>query len=191
MRARKSPAPSRNVLAFDPGYANLGWAVARVAGGRVTPVALGLIATAKDDEVGWSRVVGKAGGARAQEKRRVIELATAVHLLVDHFAPVEILAEGYSPVRDSSTTGHMAMVWSVLFLEALHRGIPFRDLTPQELKVKLCGDRSADKNAVADALGREYGEELLRALLVADGVKWGDRGHPFDALGVATVLALL
>ncbi len=102
-----------------------------------------------------------------------------------------ILAEGYSPVRDASTTGHMAMCWSVLFLEALHRGLPFRDLTPQELKVKLCGARSADKHAVADALGREYGEELLRRLLAEGGVKWGDRSHPFDALGAATALAAL
>lgn len=192
MRARKSFKAlrgARTVLAFDPGYASLGWAAALLYPDGIAPLALGVVETRKDEEPGWSRVGGKAPGARAEEKRRVTELATGVHTLVEQFAPVAILTEGFSPTRDSSVSSHLAMTWSVLFLEALHRGLPFHDVSPQDLKEGLCGSRKAEKRDVEEALARMFGAAFLREMLLGGGTRWGAREHPFDALAAAVALA--
>jgi len=193
-RRRRAPAHAGDVraLAFDPGYAQLGWAAVDVctACPGVDPLALGLVVTRPDREPGWVETSGTKGEtARASERRRVEELATQVHLLVDRFAPRVLLAEGYSPVRDSAVTGRMAMTWTVLFAEALHRGIPFVDVSPMGLKLALCGAKTATKHDVAEALYQRHHVGDLRALLDAGGVQWGKREHPFDALAAAHVLA--
>jgi Holliday junction resolvasome RuvABC endonuclease subunit len=166
-------------LSFDPGFADLGWSFSeRFARHRVTPVALGLVKTEKEE----------GARASADTSRRVEELAVAIRLLREEWRPEEIATEAFSPVRSASVTAKMAMSWCVIRCEALYAGIPFREVSPMAMKLAVTGKRTASKGEVQAALAARFGGELLDRLLRDSGVKRCDYEHPMDALGVSVAI---
>jgi crossover junction endodeoxyribonuclease RuvC len=146
------------VMGIDPGVANTGFGVVRVAGGTMGAIDGGVI-EAPPDERPESRL--------ARIHRQLTELI-AWH--EPHAVALEDLYFGKN-VRSAMAVGQAR---GVAMLAAAERGVRCFDYTPQAVKMSVCGAGSADKKQV---------QRMVGALLGLPGPPRSD--HAADALAVA------
>ena len=168
-----------NILGIDIGFAKLGWAVVRLEKDAEHVLDAGLIKTRKD-----KRTVLQT----YDNARRVREISRDLRDVFDRNEITAISAESMSWPRSSSNCAKIGMGWGVLLSLAEGRDIPVVFVSPQDLKEKLTGKRSASKQEVQDALFALPGFNLeghFKAMKLARG-QWE---HPVDA--AAAVVATL
>jgi crossover junction endodeoxyribonuclease RuvC len=146
------------VLGIDPGTASTGYGVVRDAGGRLTPLAHGVIATA-------------AGVAL---ERRLADIHAAVGELMATHEPDAMAVEELYFGANVRTAFAVGQARGVVLLAAGQRGIPARSYTPQQVKGAVCGSGRAAKDQVGRMVARLLG---LGAPPTPD--------HAADALAVA------
>lgn len=172
---------SAHVLGLDPGMASVGWAVMRLyRDGAIEFVKAGVLATAKSD---------KKLSVRSTDDnfRRAREISTFFHSIAGEYDVRAVAAEAMSFPRSSSVAAKMAMCWGALsMLTVVRDPLPLLQATPQEIKVAVCGAKSASKEEVQAALIKQF--PALEVELAA--LKKAHREHPADACGaVMSVLA--
>jgi crossover junction endodeoxyribonuclease RuvC len=146
------------VMGIDPGVANTGFGVVRVAGGSMGAIDGGVI-DAPPDERPESRL--------ARIHRQLVELI-AWH--EPHAVALEDVYFGKN-VRSAMAVGQAR---GVAMLAAAERGIRCFDYTPQAVKMSVCGSGSAGKKQV---------QRMVGALLGLPGPPESE--HAADALAVA------
>tara|TARA_Y100000310_G_C20647566_1_gene797500 strand:- start:1143 stop:1721 length:579 start_codon:yes stop_codon:yes gene_type:complete len=172
-----------HLLALDPGFANLGYAVRKV-GGRKTlnsVVELGTFRTKPSVKKRRIRSVD-------DNERRIGELWDGIHGLVESYSPAVIAVEAFSPPRSSSTAAKIAMVYGMLLAISREEGTPFLSITPQEAKEAVCGKRNASKDEIEDRLLSHYGpcdSAWDAGIQRTGGFPDGACVHAWDALAIA------
>jgi crossover junction endodeoxyribonuclease RuvC len=146
------------VMGIDPGVANTGFGVVRVAGASMGAVDGG--------------VIDAPPGERPEERLARIH-RQLVELLAWHEPHAVALEDVYfgKNVRSAMAVGQAR---GVAMLAAAERGVACFDYTPQAVKMSVCGTGSADKKQV---------QRMVGALLGLPGPPQSD--HAADALAVA------
>jgi crossover junction endodeoxyribonuclease RuvC len=146
------------VMGIDPGVANTGFGVVRVAGASMDAVDGG--------------VIDAPPGRRPEERLARIH-RQLVELMAWHQPHAVALEDVYfgKNVRSAIAVGQAR---GVAMLAAAERGVACFDYTPQAVKMSVCGTGSADKKQV---------QRMVGTLLGLPGPPQSD--HAADALAVA------
>lgn len=169
---------SRILLGLDPGFASFGWALLHVGRHPGEDVVLGA-------DVIHTEKSAKKREVRASDDnvRRTRALLSALTALVDEHEPFAFAAESFSPPRHASNAAKVAFAWGMVTTLAhfTHDGLPVLQCSPQELKLAVCGSRSASKQAIEDALAARY----PGARTTLGKIRKDDLEHVWDAVGAA------
>ena len=166
-----------SLLGIDPGFASLGYAVVDLLP-RPHVVAFGVFSTSKTTTK--QKVL-----AVEDNVRRTIAIAQQLRALAT-FAPrtIAICAEAMSFPRSSSVAAKLALTWGALSGLSEAARIPILQASPQQVKVAVCGVKTATKEEVQAAVVQLYPEvAAMRA-----GIAKGGWEHPHDALAVAHLM---
>jgi Holliday junction resolvasome RuvABC endonuclease subunit len=176
------------VLGVDPGLRHFGWAMVALTGSTEQVYGMGVIKTVKSDN--------KRGLLVADDNVRCArEVATVLRSLTKFKGGIKAFcAEAMSAPRNASAAAKMAMTWGIVACLAEEKDIPIVQASPQELKKKVCDNKSASKEEVQKALTDRYGMFVTgrpvlplslmlepQAPLLSD-VPGGQHEHAWDAL---------
>jgi crossover junction endodeoxyribonuclease RuvC len=128
----------RIVIGIDPGLANTGFGVVRVAGARVEALDGGTI------EV--------PSGIPAEQRLRRIH--DALVELIRWHEPVAVALEDLYFGRNGRSASAVGQARGVVMLAAAEHDLPCFDYTPQAVKKAVCGSGSADKGQVGHMVAR-------------------------------------
>lgn len=145
-------------MGIDPGVANTGFGVVRVAGSRMTAIDGGTI------EV--------AAGVPAEQRLRAIHQSLVE--LIDWHSPESVALESLYFGRNVRSAMAVGQARGVIMLAAASRELGCFDYTPQSVKLAVCGSGSAAKDQVKHMVG------VLLGLPVGP-----PSDHAADALAVA------
>jgi crossover junction endodeoxyribonuclease RuvC len=146
------------VMGIDPGVANTGFGVVRLAGAQMSAVDGGVI---------------EAPGGDPPERRLARIHATLAELVRWHEPAAVALEDVYFGKNVRSAIG-VGQARGVAMLAAAERGVPCFDYTPQAVKMAVCGTGAAAKQQV---------QRMVGALLGLPDPPRSD--HAADALAVA------
>ncbi|MGH2960891.1 MAG: crossover junction endodeoxyribonuclease RuvC [Solirubrobacterales bacterium] len=146
------------VMGIDPGVANTGFGVVRLAGSQMSAIDGGVI---------------ESPGEEAAE-RRLARIHAALAELVEWHEPAAVALEDVYFGRNVRSAIGVGQARGVAMLAAAVRGIPCFDYTPQAVKMAVCGSGAAAKDQVQRMVGTLLG---LREPPTSD--------HAADALAVA------
>ena len=128
-------------MGIDPGVANTGFGVVKVAGGQLTAVDGGVIESP----------------AETPPETRLARIHAELEQLISWHEPSAVAIEDLyfgSNVRSAIAVGQAR---GVVMLAAGQRRIPCFDYTPQAVKMAVCGSGSAAKGQVQDMVGTLLG----------------------------------
>jgi crossover junction endodeoxyribonuclease RuvC len=146
------------VMGIDPGVANTGFGVVRLAGGQMTAVDGGVIEAPAD----------------APLETRLARIHSELETLISWHAPVAVALEDLYFGKNVQSAIAVGQARGVAMLAAAQRQIPCFDYTPQAVKMAVCGSGSAEKRQVQQMVGTLLG--LARP---------PESDHTADALAVA------
>jgi len=182
-------------LGIDPGFANVGFALCKCSllssGTRVVePVKAGLIRTEKSEKK-------LSVLASNDNTRRMREIAHAVDSLLgvgpEGGALVRVIcAESMSFPRNAGSAAKMAMSWGVLAALAHVRQAAVFQASPMQIKVHMCGKKTASKEDIREAVDKATDGVLVGMLVDHRGNALTRKEfleHPYDAM--AAVLTCL
>ncbi len=145
-------------MGIDPGVANTGFGVVRIAGGQMSAVDGGVI---------------EAPAEMALEAR-LARIHTELEKLIGWHEPVAVALEDLYFGKNVRSAIAVGQARGVAMLAAAQRAIPCFDYTPQAVKLAVCGSGSAGKRQV---------QQMVGALLRLPRPPESD--HAADALAVA------
>lgn len=145
-------------MGIDPGIANTGFGVVRVAGGRMSAVDGGVIETP----------------ASAPAEERLNTVHAALTELITWHEPTSVALESLYFGKNVRSALSVGQARGVVMLAAAQAGLGCTDYTPQVVKLSVCGSGAAQKGQVQQMVGQ---------LLGLPGPPESD--HAADALAVA------
>ena len=146
------------VLGIDPGLSRCGYGVVQQRGNRQRAVAAGVVRTEASETV----------------PDRLAELQIEIRSLIVEFTPSVVAIERVLFQNNVSTAMGVGQASGVVMAEAITAGCTVVEFSPNEIKLAVAGDGSADKEQV---------EHMVRLLLdINTPLRPVDAA---DALGVA------
>jgi len=146
------------VLGIDPGLSRCGYGVVQQRGHRQRAVAAGVVRTSPTEHV----------------PDRLAELQGEIRGLINDFSPEVVAVERVLFQNNVSTAMGVGQASGIVMAEAINAGCKVVEFSPNEIKMAIAGDGSADKNQM---------EHMVRLLLdISKPLKPVDAA---DALGVA------
>jgi crossover junction endodeoxyribonuclease RuvC len=146
------------VMGIDPGVANTGFGVVRVAGSQMTAVDGGVIEVPDDGPL----------------ETRLARIFAELEQLIEWHQPVALALEDLYFGKNVQSAIAVGQARGVAMLAAARHGIPCFGYTPQAVKMAVCGTGSAAKRQVQQMVGKLLG--LNRP---------PESDHAADALAVA------
>ena len=146
------------VMGIDPGVANTGFGVVRVAGSQMIAVDGGVIEAPAD----------------APLETRLARIHAELEQLIGWHQPAAVALEDLYFGKNVQSAIAVGQARGVVLLAAAQRGVPCFDYTPQAIKLAVCGTGSAAKRQVQQMVGKLLG--LARP---------PESDHAADALAVA------
>ncbi len=146
------------VMGIDPGVANTGFGVVRVAGSSMSAIDGGVIETPSDQA----------------PEQRLSRIHAALRELMDWHEPVSVGLEDLYFGKNVRSALAVGQARGVAMLAAAERGLECFDYTPQAVKMAVCGSGAAAKDQV---------QQMVGALLGLPAAPASD--HAADALAVA------
>lgn len=160
------------VLGQDPGFLHFGYALAEVSRRKVVVLDMGLIVTKSSSKK--ARVLRSDDNARRSKElvRGLAPLYVRAHVAVN---------EAMSFVRSASTMAQIGRAFGIkdTFVEV--RRLPNCEVSPMQIKMAVCGNRSASKDEIQAALDDRFGYSLSDRH--CPHIPAGKLEHPYDALG--------
>lgn len=165
------------LIGVDPGMANFGWAVVALGPGTMRVLSLDIVRTEKSQK---KRNVL----ASDDNVRRLREVSKTVWALASNHNVSGFCLESMSFPRSASAAAKMAMTWGVVCAVAEALQIPIFQASPQQIKLKLCGQKDASKDDVEAAVKKAFPEasKLLKAPRSV-------QNHAWDAVAAAMTCA--
>jgi crossover junction endodeoxyribonuclease RuvC len=120
------------VIGIDPGTANTGFGVVRMAGGRMVALDGGVIETDPDSRV----------------EQRLAKLHKTLGELIRWHEPRAMALEELFFGKNVASALSVGEARGVALLAAASQGLPCFDYTPQAVKKAVCGSGSADKGQI-------------------------------------------
>lgn len=174
------------LLGLDPGFASLGYAVLKLApdisDDRVEY--MGTIITEKSNKK-------RSVYASDDNLRRAKEIRSALKKVVSDAAlkakvetgyegrVVGICAEAMSFPRNAGSAAKVAMAWGII----ASMDLPVFQMSPQAIKLAVCGTKSASKSDVEEGLISMFrGKTGQNIELLLKDLPKSKREHPYDAL---------
>lgn len=172
------------VLGIDIGFARFGWALADLSPDEETLVAAGCIITEK---------ATKKRGVLATEdnfdRGRILASELNGILTGQSVLPRVVTCESMSWPRNAANVAKMGIAWGILIGECERWNLSVAQATPQEIKKRVAGEKSATKEDIQSAIDKHPGFRRIGSMLERAGVKNADLEHPYDA--AASILACL
>lgn len=160
------------VMGTDIGFASFGVAIVELGSDEEHVDLLEVIRTEKESK--------KRNTLAADDNiRRAREIYRRLSTLRREYDVKVVCGEAMSFPRHSGNAAKMSLAWGTVAALTEQYGLPLVQASPQRLKMAVCGNKSASKQEVEDALIARYGERIR---LIFDG-PGGQREHAFDALG--------
>jgi crossover junction endodeoxyribonuclease RuvC len=119
-------------LGVDPGIADMGYGVIAVADGKERCLAYGSIRTDKAEPM----------------ERRLLRLREEFSALLAKYRPTHVGIEKLFFQKNVRTAIVVAEARGVLRLCLAEAGVPYREFSPQDTKIAVCGTGSAEKGQV-------------------------------------------
>ncbi|GAA2667861.1 Holliday junction endonuclease RuvC [Actinosynnema pretiosum] len=130
------------VFGVDPGLTRCGFGVVDGGTGRtVRPVAVDVVRTPADEDL----------------SRRLLQLADAVEVWLDRYAPDVVAIERVFSQHNVRTAMGTAQAGGIVALAAARRGLPVEFHTPSEVKAAVTGSGRADKAQVTAMVTKVLG----------------------------------
>jgi crossover junction endodeoxyribonuclease RuvC len=146
------------VMGIDPGFANTGFGIVRMAGGSMRAIDAGVI----------------EAPAGASQDDTLNHIRESLSELMTWHQPEAVALEQIYFGKNVRTAIAVGQARGVSILAAAERGVPTVDYTPQEVKLAVCGTGAADK------------QQVQRMVAVLLGLPQPPRSdHAADALAVA------
>jgi crossover junction endodeoxyribonuclease RuvC len=146
------------VLGIDPGLSRCGYGVVEQQGRRQRAVAAGVVRTSTTDNV----------------PDRLADLQGEIRSLISDFSPTVVAIERVLFQTNVRTAMGVGQASGIVMAEAINAGCKVVEYSPNEIKLAIAGDGSADKNQM---------EHMVRLLLdISKPLRPVDAA---DALGVA------
>jgi Holliday junction resolvasome RuvABC endonuclease subunit len=160
------------LVGIDPGFASVGLAVVELRASNDHVVAVKVLRTEKSS-------AKKNLLASDDNLRRAREISCELRkvLFSDDYQVVGICAESMSFPRNASAAAKVAMTWGIL--AALAQDTPIFQCSPQELKFRVVGSKTASKEDVQAALLQRFGADVAKLLDAPPS----QHEHAYDALG--------
>jgi crossover junction endodeoxyribonuclease RuvC len=162
------------VMGIDPGVANTGFGVVRVAGGQMSAVDGGVIESPADGPL----------------EARLVRIHAELEKLISWHEPAAVALEELYFNKNVRSAIAVGQARGVAMLAAGKRGIPCFDYTPQAIKLSVCGSGAAAKGQVQQMVGALLGlphppesDHAADALAVA--ICHGAQMRPAQALAAA------
>lgn len=165
------------LLGLDPGFRNIGYSVIRVGSCGSQLEAAGIFHTEKSDKK--RKIL-----ATEDNLNRAKEISKFLNSLMDKWVVSAICAEAMSFPPNASAAAKMAMCWGVISCISQVRKRPIVQASPQEIKLSVCGSKSASKEDVQSAVEKSY---PVASFLT--GVAKSTHEHAYDA--TASIMASL
>jgi crossover junction endodeoxyribonuclease RuvC len=146
------------VMGIDPGVANTGFGIVRLAGNQMTAVDGGVIEVPPGPPI----------------ETRLARIHAELEKLIDWHEPAAVALEDLYFGKNVRSARAVGQARGVAMLAAARRDIPCFDYTPQAVKQAVCGSGSAAKRQVQQMVGTLLG--LART---------PESDHTADALAVA------
>jgi crossover junction endodeoxyribonuclease RuvC len=146
------------VMGIDPGFANTGFGVVRIVGGRMRPLDAGVVEAPAD----------------LAPERRLAQIHESLAELIARHEPGAIALEELYFGKNVRTAIAVGQARGVAMLAAAERGVRCFHYTPQAIKLAVCGTGAAQKGQV---------QRMVRSLLALPQPPRSD--HAADALAVA------
>lgn len=131
-------------LGIDPGTAACGFGVVASDGASLRFIDAGTVRT----------------DPAHSDADRLAELAGALDRIIDQHRPDRVAVERLFFQRNVRTAMTVGQARGVALLVAARHGLPVGEPTPNEVKLAVCGNGSADKKQVATMVGRLLGIQL-------------------------------
>ena len=125
------------VMGIDPGVANTGFGVVRVAGGRMSAVDGGVIESPDDQP----------------PAARLARIHAELEKLIAWHEPAAVALEELYFNKNVRSAMAVGQARGVIMLAAAQHGIPCFDYAPQAVKMSVCGSGSAAKRQVQQMVG--------------------------------------
>lgn len=119
-------------LGIDPGIADAGYGVIAVVGGKERCLAYGSIRTDKDEPM----------------ERRLLRLRGEIAALIERYKPQHVAIEKLFFQKNVRTAMVVAEARGVIRLCIAEAGVPYKEFSPQDTKLAVCGHGNADKGQV-------------------------------------------
>jgi crossover junction endodeoxyribonuclease RuvC len=146
------------VMGIDPGVANTGFGVVRVAGGQMAAIDGGVIEVPPGDS----------------PETRLARIHSELEQLIGWHEPAAVALEDVYFGKNVRSAIAVGQARGVAMLAAADHEVPCFDYTPQAVKMAVCGSGAADKSQV---------QHMVGALLRLPQPPRSD--HAADALAVA------
>jgi crossover junction endodeoxyribonuclease RuvC len=127
----------RIVMGIDPGIANTGFGVVRVAGSRMTAIDGGTVEIGND----------------IPAEQRLRKIHDAICELIAWHEPESVALESIYFGKNVRSAIGVGQARGVVMLAAAAREIPCFDYTPQAVKLAVCGTGAAAKDQVKHMVG--------------------------------------
>lgn len=131
----------RVIIGIDPGLATIGFAVLIDDGDKGDIQQFGVITTDAGLEI----------------TERLVIIAEDLQSLIDLHHPTEALVEELFFAKNTKTAIDVAQARGVLLQILAKNGIQVRQITPNQVKVAVCGDGAADKIQIQEFVTKIYG----------------------------------
>ncbi len=130
------------IIGIDPGVSRCGYGVvARLSGGRFVAVAYGVITTSPSDPM----------------PERLLSIATELDALVAEYKPSGMAVERVLFSNNARTAMSVGQANGLALVAAARHRVPVVEYSPNEVKLAVCGDGAADKQAVQAMVTRLLG----------------------------------
>lgn len=137
------------ILGLDPGFASFGFGVVQLFPDHEKIIHVDVIRTEKSTK--------KQNVLSVDDNfRRARAISVVIRHQVKIYRPAAMTAESLSLPRNSSSASKVSMSWGILACIVEAWQIPMMQVTPQGLKKKVCGFKTASKEDVRHAMEERY-----------------------------------
>lgn len=147
----------KTILAIDPGYDRMGWAIGaaklqRSGASKIELVEYGYLQTDKKETF----------------EARYLKIFTYVEQLIKEYKPQELALETLFFSRNQTTAMKVAEIRGIIIIACLKSGLSLHQYNPGSVKLTVTGYGKADKKAIEKMVRLEY--KLLDEKIMDDAL---------------------
>ena len=163
------------IVGCDPGFASMGLALVRLSDARPLVVEVEVIQTAKANKK--QNILSSEDNVERARK--------LVRLFSTWLVPAQLIgAESMSFARNAGAAHKVGIAWGVIVAVAEREHVPICQTSPQDVKLRVAGAKTASKGDVKLAVTRQCDFSMAAGAYLED-LALGQHEHAYDAIACA------